>query len=207
MKTASSHNAPLTGKVEPINPLESKYRELLIAHGKQGERIMELEADPSFASNVLRVEVKLLTQENAVLRFDLSRAQERLKKAENESLRLAEFTISIYDLYHSDRLKFEWDEFDDHPDVDSWLNSMKEVARKVLNHEGRLATEDAKPEGIPSNNDPVKPADYELLEATMRLIAEPWRQSDYTPQQLARHVLRIEPLPERLATEDKPEKE
>jgi len=34
----------------------------------------------------------------------------------------------------------------------------------------------------------------ELLEAALRLIAEPERQSNYTPQQLARHTLRIEAL-------------
>ena len=33
-----------------------------------------------------------------------------------------------------------------------------------------------------------------LLEATLKLIAYPERQDDYTPQQLARHALRIEPL-------------
>lgn len=34
-----------------------------------------------------------------------------------------------------------------------------------------------------------------LLEATLNLIANPELQNDYTPQQLARHALRIEPLP------------
>ena len=33
-----------------------------------------------------------------------------------------------------------------------------------------------------------------LLEAALKLIAFPELQSDYTPQQLARHALRIEPL-------------
>jgi hypothetical protein len=50
-----------------------------------------------------------------------------------------------------------------------------------------------------------------LLEATLKLIAYPELQDNYTPQQLARHALRIEPLsphqegadPER-KEEDKP---
>ena len=34
-----------------------------------------------------------------------------------------------------------------------------------------------------------------LFEATLKLIAFPEMQNDYTPQQLAKHALRIEPLP------------
>jgi hypothetical protein len=40
-----------------------------------------------------------------------------------------------------------------------------------------------------------------LLEATLKLIAYPELQNEYTAKQLARHALRIEPLPKRAATE------
>lgn len=33
-----------------------------------------------------------------------------------------------------------------------------------------------------------------LFESTLRCIAEPWRQHKFTPEQLAKHALRMEPL-------------
>lgn len=180
MKTASSHNEPLTGRVGlPWT-----------------ERVPMLSINPHAGTpeDIARLSAELMEAYSS-----LSRAQERLEEVKDEVICLTEKN-SLLESKLTDSIGRE----------NFWFDIVNErfpdeVQAILKSH--RLATEDTKPEQTPPNDDPVKPASYELLEAAMRLIAEPWRQSDYTPQQLARHVLRIEPLPERPATEDKPEKE
>ena len=166
------------------------------AHNSPLTGRVEME-EPSILKTALALESRV-----AALESSLSRAQERL----GESVQLLENA--------ADGLHEAWQYLDGHIQYDTLKAEgiIRDGIKKL-----RLATEDAKPKETPqTNDDPVKPADYKLLEATMRLIAEPWRQNDYTPQQLARHVLRIEPLrdtedakpsPEREEKPTKPEKE